>query len=235
MKHLSIWRFVRRNLVAGVLVLLPLYFTYVILVALFLMIDGIFNRLATRALVKALNLPISEDQVIYGLGFFALFVLVFFAGWIARNYFGNRLLSFFNRTLDQIPIVNMVYKTLRQISEALFSGKREAFQKPVLIEYPRKDLYTLVFKTQNTSGAVKNAIGEDCITVFLPSTPNPTTGYILFVPMSQVHDVDLTTEEALKLIISGGVITPDKGAILSGTDSHAPPSVPAVDPSDKDV
>lgn len=209
-KKATLWRKIRANLVAGVLVLLPLYFTYAILAWLFLGIDGIFNRIATRALVSTLKLPLSEDQVIYGLGIITLLAVVFITGWIARNYFGNRLIGWFNSWMDRIPFVRAVYKTLRQLSEAILSTKGEAFQKPVLIEYPREGLYTLVFKTHTTEGTVKNSVGEDCITVFLPSTPNPTTGYILFVPLSQVRDVDLTTQEALRLIVSGGVVSPDK-------------------------
>ncbi len=228
------WRKVRLNLAAGILVLLPLYLTYVILVKIFLLIDGIFNQLATRALVSALNLPLSEDRVIYGLGVIALFVIVFFTGWIARNYFGNRLLAWFNRLLDHIPIVRSVYKTLRQISEAIFSGKREAFQKPVLIDYPRKGLYTLAFQTRSSGEPVQDSIGEECITVFLPSTPNPTTGFLIFVPKSQVHNVDLTTEEAMKLIVSGGVITSDKNSTSQAGDP--PEKTPSpVTPPHEDV
>jgi uncharacterized membrane protein len=211
------WRKIKLNLVAGLLVLLPLYLTYVILVQIFLFIDGIFNQLATRALVTALNIPISEDQVIYGLGIITLLVLVFFTGWIARNYFGNRLISWFNARLEHIPIVRAVYKTFRQISEAIFSGKREAFKKPVLIQYPREGLYTLAFMTHATGGRIEDILDTECISVFLPSTPNPTTGFLIFVPKSQVIDVDLTTEEAMKLIISGGVISSE-----DMPDTHRP-------------
>lgn len=224
------WRKIKLSLVAGMLVLLPLYFTYAILVWLFLLIDGIFNRLATRALVSALNLPISEDQVIYGLGIVTLLIVVLVTGWLARNYFGNQLIAWFNALLDRIPLISMIYKTLRQIAEALFSDKREAFQNPVLIEYPRPGLFTLAFKTQNTGGSVQQSVGEDCISVFLPSTPNPTTGFLLFVPTSQVRKVDLSTEEALKLIISGGVITTGKGSLPSAVvmpASSAPPESPS--------
>lgn len=232
LKKPRLWPKIRRNLLAGVLVLLPLYLTYVILVKLFLVIDGIFNRVATRALVAALGFPISEDQVIYGLGIITLFILVVAVGWIARNYFGNQLFLWFNRRLDHVPIVNMVYKTLRQISEAIFSGNKEAFKKPVLIEYPKKGLFTLAFKTTDTTGTVRNAIGEESITVFLPSTPNPTTGYVLFVPATQVIDVDLTTEEALKLIISGGVISPGipgQQKILGASFPINPPTTESTD------
>jgi len=201
------WRRIRLNLLAGVLVVLPLYLTYIILVEVFLMIDGILNQLVTKALVKALNLPLSDDRVIYGLGIIALIVILFFTGWIARNYFGNKLLALFNQILDNIPFVRTIYKTLRQISEAVFSDKRQAFDKPILLEYPRKGLFTLAFKTQDTTGPVQDAIKEDCISIFLPSTPNPTTGFLIFVPKSQVIPINLTTEEAMKMIISGGAIT----------------------------
>jgi uncharacterized membrane protein len=222
LKKAGLWRKIRANLVAGMLVLLPLYFTYAILVWLFLVIDGIFNRVATRALVSALKLPLSEDQVIYGIGIITLLAVVIITGWIARNYFGNRLLGWFNSWLDRIPIVSAVYKTLRQLSEAILSSKGQAFQKPLLIEYPRKGLYTIVFKTHTTESCVKDAVGEDCVTVFLPSTPNPTTGYILFVPVSQAQDIDLTTQEALKLIVSGGVVSPDKGLKPAATNRTTP-------------
>ncbi|MFH1862658.1 MAG: DUF502 domain-containing protein [bacterium] len=204
------WRRLRRNLITGLLVLLPLYLTLVILVKLFLLIDGILNQLATRAIVAALNLPLHEDKIIYGLGVITLILLLFFAGWVARHYIGKQILRWFNKKLDQIPFVNRIYKTLRQISEVFLSDKKIAFQKPILIEYPRRGLYTLVFVTQDTGGAVQNVIHEDCITVFLPSTPNPTTGFVFFVPKSQVIDVDMTSEEALKLIISGGMISPEQ-------------------------
>jgi uncharacterized membrane protein len=227
------WRKIKLNILAGVLVLLPLYLTYIILVELFLMIDGIFNRVATRALVKALGLPLSEDQVIYGLGVLSLVLVVFLVGWIARNYFGNRLLALFTGILDRIPIVSAVYKTLRQISEAIFSGKREAFQKPVLIQYPRKGLYTIAFKTHDTGGAVCEAVRDKSISVFLPTTPNPTSGFLIFVPESQVIPLNLTTEEAMKLIISGGVISgDDEDAADFGDRNLQADSAPNLSPDD---
>ncbi len=226
------WRKIKLNLVTGILVLLPLYLTFVILAKLFLFIDGIFNRIATRALVTALKLPLSEDQVIYGLGTIILIILIFLTGWIARNYFGRKILNWFNYQLDHIPVVSAVYKTLRQIAEAIFSGKKEAFQKPVLIQYPREGLYTIAFMTRNTGGRIEIAINQECISIFLPSTPNPTTGFLIFVPKSQVIDLDFTTEEAMKLIISGGVITSEE--LLSSKSTDTPPPVtPETNPSDE--
>lgn len=224
MKKGTVWRRVKLNLAAGLLVLLPLYLTYVILSKLFLLIDGILNRLATRALVAALRLPLRDEQVIYGLGITALFIVVFATGWLARHYLGNRLIAWFNYTLDKVPIVNRVYKTVRQIVEAIFSADKRSFQRPVLIEYPRKGLYTLAFQTRDTGGAVQDAVKEDCITVFLPSTPNPTTGYVLFVPKSRTFDVDMTSEEAFKLIISGGVVTPEKSSALEAASPAKRPN-----------
>jgi len=204
------WRRIRGNLVAGLLVLLPLYLTYIILLKLFLLIDGILNRLATRALVAALNLPLNADQVIYGVGVIALLVIILLVGWFARNFLGKRFVDWFNSALDQIPIIKSIYKTLRQIVEAVLVSNREAFQKPVLIEYPRQGIYSLAFQTQSTAGPLHKQVSEDSITVFLPSTPNPTTGFVLIVPKSQVREVNLSVEDAMKFIISGGVITQEK-------------------------
>ena len=204
------WRKIKLNFLAGVLVLLPVYLTGLILVNLFLFIDGFLNRWVTRALVAALNLPISEDKVFYGLGILTLFLVIIAAGSVARNFLGKQLLVTINAQLDQIPVIKSIYKTLRQIVEALLSTNREAFQKPVLIEYPRKGLYCLAFQTKPSAGPFQEQVGEDSITVFLPSTPNPTTGFVLIVPKSQVFEVNLSVEDAMKLIISGGVIAGEK-------------------------
>jgi len=204
------WRRIKLNFLAGVLVLLPVYLTGLILVKLFLFIDGFLNRWVTRALVAALNLPISEDKVFYGLGILTLVVVILVAGSITRNFLGKRLLAAFNSQIDQIPVIKSIYKTLRQIVEALLSSNREAFQRAVLIEYPRKGLYSVAFQTQPSGGSLQEQVGEDSITVFLPSTPNPTTGFVLIVPKSQVFEVNLSVEDAMKLIISGGVIAGEK-------------------------
>ncbi|HEX7344229.1 MAG TPA: DUF502 domain-containing protein [bacterium] len=204
------WRRIRLNFLTGLLVLLPLYLTGLILVKLFLIIDGILNRLVTRAVVAALRLPISDDQVFYGLGIVTLFFVILGVGSLARNFIGKKVLAGFNRKIDRIPIIKSIYKTLRQIIEALLSTNREAFQKPVLIEYPRQGLYSVAFQTQASGGPLQENIGEESITVFLPSTPNPTTGFVLIVPKSQVHEINMSTEDAMKLIISGGVIAGEK-------------------------
>ncbi|RJP81320.1 MAG: DUF502 domain-containing protein [Candidatus Zixiibacteriota bacterium] len=215
MKNASLWRSIKLNLMAGLLVLLPAYLTYIILVRMFLIIDGIFNRMATRALVAALGLPLNGDRVIYGLGIITLFTVVLLAGYIARHYLGRKFIDWFNSQADQIPVVKSIYKTLRQLVEAFMSTNREAFQRPVLIEYPRKGLYSICFQTRNTSGPLKEYIPEDAITVFMPSTPNPTTGFVLVVPRSQVQELHITVEEAMKLIISGGVVA-SEGQLTSG-------------------
>jgi len=217
------WKWLRINLVAGLLALLPLYLTVIILVKVFLFIDGFLSQLATKALVRALNLPLSDDQVIYGLGFITLIILLAVTGRLARLYIGNWMIAWFNLILDRVPIVNNLYKTLRQIAEALFSGKKNTFQKPVLIEYPRKGLYCLAFQTSNTGGIVARTIQKECLTIFLPSTPNPTTGFLLYVPKTDVFQIDMTMEEAMKLIISGGVINSDDVSIEVGGDKVTVP------------
>ncbi len=219
---MKIWRSIKLNFMAGILVLLPIYLTYIIIVRLFLLIDGILNRLATRALVGALGLPLNENQVIYGLGFITLFGIILLAGSVARNFIGKRFIGWINQQLDQIPVIRGIYKTLRQIFEALFATNSEAFQRPVLIEYPRAGLYSLAFQTRGSSDCLQGIVKEEAITVFLPSTPNPTTGFVLVVPKSQVFPVNLSTEEALKWIISGGVISQEQKAALKETLNNIP-------------
>ena len=113
----------------------------------------------------------------------------------------------------------MIYKAIQQISAVFISEKRDAFKKAVLIEYPRKDIYSIAFVTRETGGEVKERLDPETVSVFLPSTPNPTTGFLLFVPKTDIIDLDMSVEESLKLIISGGTIIPDyKNNILKNSN-----------------
>ena len=116
--------------------------------------------------------------------------------------------------------MNKIYKAIDQISQAFFSDKREIFKKTVLVEYPRKGMYSIGFYTQDTHGPVQDALPEDVISIFLPSTPNPTTGFLLFVPKKDVITLDLSVEEALKLVISAGAIVPNIPSSKSFTTSE---------------
>jgi uncharacterized membrane protein len=220
LKKNGIWYKFKANLLAGLLILLPLFLTCVILVKIFLFIDGILNRLATRALFATLNLPLDENQVIYGLGILTLFIVVLTAGSVARNVIGRGMLRWFDSWLDRIPVISTIYKTLRQISQTIFSAKGEAFRHPVLIEYPRAGVYCIAFRAQTDTRRINEALSDDFAAVFLPKTPNPATGFLLFLPKSQVIDAPITSEEAIKLIISGGMINQNES--IDAANSELP-------------
>ena len=196
---------IRRTFFAGLLVLTPISLTIYIFIILFKFLDGLLNNVVTRFLIERLHWS-SWLVSIPGLGLLVLLALVFFVGAIARNYFGSKLLAVGEYIVTHTPLINRIYIAIREISEAVLTEKREVFKKAVLIEYPRKGLYSVAFFTQDTKGPVQKNIKEDVISVFLPTTPNPTSGYLLFVPKSQVKELDMSVEDALKLVISGGSI-----------------------------
>lgn len=196
----------RAYFLTGLLVLVPLALTYFIIKLLFISIDDILNDYVSRLLF---NLGLETGrQPIPGIGFVTLIVLIFFTGVLARNYFGRKLVDFGDRIVQGIPLINRVYGATKQISQAFFSAKREVFKKAVLFEYPRKGIYSIGFYTQDTRGAVQNVLEDDVVSIFLPTTPNPTSGFLLFVKKTEIVELDLPIEEALKLVISGGAIVP---------------------------
>ena len=206
------WIEIRKTLLAGLLVLAPITLTAYILYALFRFLDGIFKETITQFLVEKLGLNLSAP--IPGLGILALLCLIFLVGAVARNYLGRKLFGAWDYILNRIPLINRVYTAIHEISEAVLSEKREIFKEAVLIEYPRKGLYSVAFFTQDTQGPVQDRIDADVISVFLPTTPNPTSGYLLFVPKADAIKLDMSVEDAMKLVISGGSVRLKNGSAL---------------------
>jgi uncharacterized membrane protein len=198
---------IRSNFFTGVLVLVPLVLTGYIIWKSFLFLDGILGGIAHDVIFKYFGSSV-EDPRVPGVGIVSLLLITIVTGMVARNYVGRKIVNFGDRIVERIPLINRIYSAIKQISQAFLASKREVFQKAVLFEYPRKGVYSIGFYTQDTRGPVQNAIEADVVSIFLPTTPNPTSGFLLFVPKSDVHDLDLTIEEALKLIISGGAIVP---------------------------
>jgi uncharacterized membrane protein len=199
---------IRVNFLAGLAVLLPIFLTIWLLWKAFLLVDGILSETIRLLLGNVVNLEFFRTHDIPGLGFVAVMLMLFFAGMIARNFVGRKVISGTERVMSRIPLANKIYNAISQIARAFFSDRREVFQKAVLVQYPKDGMYSIAFFTQDTHGPVQDALPEDVISVFLPSTPNPTTGFLLFVPKSEVIPLNLSVEEALKLVISGGAIVP---------------------------
>lgn len=202
-------RRIRTYFFTGLLVLVPLALTGYIIWNLFLAIDGILNGFVNRFIVEQFGFALGQKEI-PGIGFITLIIIILLTGAIATNYLGRKVVSFGDRIVQRIPLINRIYSAIKQISQAFFSGQREVFEKAVLFEYPRPGIYSIGFYTQDTRGPVQDVLPEDVVSVFLPTTPNPTSGFLLFVPKTQIIELDLTIEEALKLVISGGAVVPNK-------------------------
>ncbi len=201
------WRRIKRYLFTGFLILGPIGITLFLLWKGFLLLDGILGKGINLVLKDVLGFKIFGLASIPGIGFLVLIILLIITGFAAHNVFGNKLIQKSQRFMNQIPLVNRIYHAIEQISQAIFSGKREVFKRAVLIEYPRKGVYSIAVMTADTSGHLQDKLPEDSISVFLPTTPNPTSGFLLFVPKSEIIELDISVEEALKLIISGGTLS----------------------------
>jgi uncharacterized membrane protein len=199
------WNELRKTLLAGLLVLAPITLTVYLLYHLFRFLDGILRDTILTFLADSLGWTFIQTPI-PGLGILALLALLFLVGALARNYFGKKLFAIGDYIVTHIPLINRIYSAIHEISEAILSEKREIFKKAVLIEYPRKGLYSVAFFTQDTKGPVQDKLKDDVVSVFLPTTPNPTSGYLLFVPKADAVDLDMSVEDALKLVISGGSI-----------------------------
>ena len=208
-KNTSISKKIRQYFLAGLLVLTPLVLTIYVVWQLFFWIDGLLNEYVTRAIFRGLKIPPPFDQI-PGLGLLALLSLILFVGFVARNYFGRQLINIGEQILQKIPVVKQIYNAFQQISQAFLSDKSEVFKKAALFEYPRRGIYCIGFITQDTKGTIQETIGkkDDVYSIFLPTTPNPTSGFLLFLPKKDVKVLNITVEEALKLVISGGAIVP---------------------------
>jgi uncharacterized membrane protein len=143
-----------------------------------------------------------------GLGVIMVVVVLLLTGFVASNYLGRTLLRLGAELLEHIPLVRSVYSAVKQISDTMFSNKGRSFSKVVLIRYPQKDTWSLAFQTGESLGEVNAKLPEHMVSVFVPTTPNPTSGFLLLVPRDDMIELEMSVDEALKMIISLGVIVP---------------------------
>jgi len=197
------WKKLKKYFITGLLVLIPLVLTIFIIWKLFIAVDGLLQGFVSNLLAK-IGVPVTK----YGPGFVSVMLLILLTGLVARNFFGRKVIKLGEEILARIPLINRIYMAIQQISNAFLSEKREVFKKAILIEYPRKGIYSIGFFTQDTRGEVQERLDRDVVSVFLPTTPNPTSGFLLFVPKTDIIELDMSIEEALKLVISGGAIVP---------------------------
>ncbi len=193
----------RRYIVAGILVWLPIGVT----IFLVRILIGLLDR--TMVLIPQKYQP--EEYLgfaIPGLGIVLTIVLLLITGVLAANIVGKSMVGLWESMLERIPVVRSVYSAAKNFTEIVFSDSSQSFKKVLLIEYPRKGLYSLAFQTSNKLGEVQGRTGEGVICTFVPTTPNPTSGFIIIVPSKDVIELDMEVDEALKMIISLGVVVP---------------------------
>lgn len=206
----------RRYLITGTLVLLPVMVTIYLLVSTFTLIDGILGRLVE--LVVGHRVP--------GAGTVLTILFTFAIGVIAANMVGRRLIDFVERLLTRIPIVRPIYLSVKQIIDAISLTQKSSFSRVVMIEYPRKGLYSIGFLTSEGLGEVQHRTDEHVVCVFVPTTPNPTSGWFVLVPRNEVVPLDMTVEDAFKLIISGGMLVPEWKGTTGDTQEPEKPTDP---------
>jgi len=209
---------VRRYLAAGLLIWVPLGVTILIIKFLVDLMDQTLLLLPIE-----LRPETWLGQRIPGLGVIFTVVVVLVSGVIVTNLLGRQLLLLGERMLNRIPLVRTIYTSAKKITETIFSSGGKSFRKVVMVEYPRRQMWTLAFVTGDGVPEVEARTGEAMVNVFIPTTPNPTSGFVFMVPRKDVVELSMSTDEGLRLILSAGVVSPEfKKPELSTTEApHA--------------
>jgi len=194
------WARVRRFYIAGILVLAPTALTVWVVWSLFSFFDNILGQeLRARGIS------------VFGLGFVLLNALLLFLGWLAANFLGKRVFAMWDRLMHSVPLINKVYATLRQIAELLLGPTRgRTFGRVAIVEFPSPGTWGIGFVTSTESGEAGEKTGKPVRSVFIPSAVNPTTGFLLLVPEEKIVYLDMTAEQAMKMIVSAGALVPER-------------------------
>jgi uncharacterized membrane protein len=222
MKGSVLKRFLKQKLktyfATGLLVVGPIGLTVVV-------VRSVINWMDTL-LYQVLPPALHPDQLlgykIPGLGMIASFLLILLVGVLTANVIGRFLVALFERFMHKIPLVKSIYTLFQQVAQTTFGRDRKGFRQVALIEYPRPGIWTIGFVTGITVGEIQRLTEQKMVNVFVPTTPNPTSGFYLLVPEQEMVPLGMTVDEAFKLIISGGMVTPpDRGAVLARSEAAA--------------
>jgi uncharacterized membrane protein len=202
---------IRRYLIAGLLVWIPLGATLLLINFAVKQMDKTIKVIPSA--FQPGNLlqewfQTAEPVHIPGFGVILIVMVVFLTGIFVANFVGRAAVGGWESLLDRIPIVRAIYSAAKNFAEIVFSDSSQSFKKVLLIEYPRKGLYSLAFQTASNLGEIQDRAGEDVVCCFVPTTPNPTSGLIIIVPKKDITELDMEIDEALKMIISLGVVVP---------------------------
>ncbi|MFA5596185.1 MAG: DUF502 domain-containing protein [Pusillimonas sp.] len=193
-------RHFKRYFITGLLIWIPLVITLWVLSLVFSTLEGVVPSFLTSQSLFGVRIP----------GFQLLLVLfvVFFSGLAGANFLGRAFVDRWERLLGRIPLVRSIYNSVKQVSDTVLSPSGQAFREAVLVQYPRQGSWTIAFLTGTPSGEVAERLGGDFVSVYVPTTPNPTSGFFLMMPRADVQVLGMTVDAALKYIVSMGVVAP---------------------------
>ncbi|QYX55351.1 DUF502 domain-containing protein [Roseovarius sp. SCSIO 43702] len=212
----------RANFLTGLVVIAPVFLTIWLLWSLIGFVDGVVlpflpgayqpEVLINRHILGHTS-PTDPGWVsinIHGLGVVVFLIFTLFVGWIAKGLIGRSLIAWAESLVDRLPVVRSIYSGVKQISETVFAQSERSFEKACLLQYPRKGIWAIGFISTSAKGeiAAKPETGGELLSIFLPTTPNPTSGFLLFLPREDVIELDMSIEDAAKLVISAGLVYP---------------------------
>lgn len=195
----------KKYLLAGLLVLVPVGITVWVLHFIITSLDQ------TILLLPEMLRPKWDGERIPGMGILFAFLLLLVTGVIASNVFGKQFVKAWDNLVHRIPVVGGIYKSVKQLTDPVLSENGQAFSKAVLIEFPHAGSHTVAFLTNKVEGQIASILGETQVSVYVPTTPNPTSGYMLVLPKSKVYELDMSVDQALKYVVSMGVAAPPAG------------------------
>jgi uncharacterized membrane protein len=188
----------RRHFITGLVVLAPTVVTGWLVWKIFITVDNIIEPF--RRKFPVIDFP--------GLGVVVVVVLIFAIGFLASNLVGRRMIAVGERLLNRLPLVRRIYSASKELSGVFFTDKKTVFKRTVLIRFPHESSYAMAFVMNERVRCLDDAVGSEALTVFVPTTPNPTSGFMLVVPKAETVDLEISVEEALKMVISGGAFVP---------------------------
>jgi len=194
---------IKRYFITGLLIWVPLVITGWVLSLIVSTLDQ-----SLRLLPEAIHPQNIVGFAIPGVGALLTLAMILLTGLLAANFIGQKLVGWWDKLLSRIPVVNTVYKSVKQVSDTLFAPNGNAFRKALLVQYPRHGSWTIAFMTGQPGGDLVNHLQGEYVSVYVPTTPNPTSGFFLMMPANEVVELEMSVDEALKYIISMGVVAP---------------------------
>lgn len=199
----------RNAFVTGLIILLPLGFTFIVLNFLLKTIGAPASRIFFFFLEPQLRQSPWVNPVLDLISTVVVVILITLLGLLSRYFLGRLIVTLTEKLFTKLPFIGSVYNTAKQVVDAFGKEKKAIFQKTVLIEFPQKGVYAIGFLTSTAKGEIHKITGQDLVNVFMPTTPNPTTGFLMLIPKNEVIELEMSITEGMKLIISGGAVTPN--------------------------